>query len=132
MERVTFGYQHLKPSCPVGQEEYYTVDWTGYTGGEIPAGLIVARLSGLADHKKPVNLWTVFHKSGFVVNYDLALPTRKQAVAFAVELGKIAGQAGFSWDQGMLEIQKQTASDGTYHSIKAHLIPNAIRKVMAK
>lgn len=132
MDKTQFDYQHLCKGQAPGGDEYYSVPWKGYTGGDIPAGLIVARLARLDDTKVASPLWTVFHKSGYVVNLHVALHTRKQAVSFAVELGKIADAAGFSWDQDRDTIIKQTVADGTYYSIKAHKVPEAVRKAMTK
>lgn len=127
MDKVQFEYQHTG-----ADDTQYTVTWSGYTGGDIPDGLIVGRLSRLCDVKEPAPFWTVFHHSGYVVNYDVALRTRRQAIAFAAELADVAKQSGFTWDMKRSEIERKVVADGTYHSLKEHLIPDAIRKAMAK
>lgn len=131
MDKTEFEYQHLRKGQAPGGDEYYTVTWSGYTGGQIPAGLIVARLAKLGQDDEPSTLWTVFHHSGFVVNYDVALHTRRQAVSFAAELGKLAKQAGFTWNMDREELINKTVADKQYQVLRHEQIPAAIRKAMA-
>lgn len=125
MDKETFEYQHTGPA-----DKQYTVPWTGYVGGDIPPGLIVARLAKLGAATEPATLWTVFHKSGYVVNYAVALHTRRQAVSFAAELGKIADKHGFTWDTDRVELTKKLVAAGVYNQIKINEIPAAIRQAM--
>lgn len=126
LQAVKFTYQHEYPG-----NELYSVNWPGYTGGDIPAGLIVARLSGLGDFLKATNLWSVFHKSGYPVDYGVALKTRKQAIALAKNLGDVAAKHDLDWDLSREEIMAQVYAADKWTQIRTVDIPDAIRSAMA-
>lgn len=122
MDKIAFTYQHTGANNTI-----YGVEWTGYTGDHIPDGLIVARLSKLSDTSEPSGLWTVFHWSGYIVRYEVAMSTRKLAISFAVELGKIAEDLGFSWDwtrQRLINMDKDA-----YLALKHERIPEILRQL---
>jgi hypothetical protein len=100
--------------------------WTGYTGGDIPAGLIVARLGKLGAVDEPANAWTVFHKSGYPVDLQPAFTTRKAAILLAAGLGNIAHAHKFTWDQDREDLIKTLVADGTYSAARRE-IKDAIR-----